>query len=165
MRLAKLIAFEACELKREEEGLEAFTQNPSPEGCESLSREVTTTRFRLIHPEIKAPFVFEATHHVFAGELLGTGKRLDGLTWKVDLELIGFFLVAFHTQTYQCGEELDRSLLDEVRSALNTPLSPSELAVLLMLAGNACRGAAAWNDVEDVCFWSNNFSLPEFRVR
>ena len=49
--------------------------------------------------------------------------------------------------------------------ALDTPLSPSELAVLLMLAGNACRGAAAWNDVEDVCFWSNNFSLPEIRVR
>ena len=60
---------------------------------------------------------------------------------------------------------LKSTLPAQVRLALDTPLSPSELAVLLMLAGNACRGAAAWNDVEDVCFWSNNFSLPEFRVR
>ena len=42
---------------------------------------------------------------------------------------------------------------------------PAELAVLLMLAGNAFRGANGWNDVEEVCLWSPNFTLPEMRVR
>ena len=32
---------------------------------------------------IRIEWCLQATHHVFAGELLGTGKRLDGLTWKV----------------------------------------------------------------------------------
>jgi hypothetical protein len=54
--------------------------------------------------------------------------------------------------------------LNEVRAALNTFISSSELGVLLMLAGNANKGANAWNDVEKVCFWTSNFSLPEFRV-
>jgi hypothetical protein len=62
------------------------------------------------------------------------------------------------------GEDVSRHKLNEVRQALNTHISSSELGVFLMLAGNAYRGASAWNDVEEVCFWTANFSLPEFRV-
>ena len=206
MRVAKLIAFEACGVQREQEGEEAFVQHPSAEGCETLTRETTTTRFRVVHPEVKTPFVFEvrlrpprgkrapaaraaccadharwvfharapgltargagqATRHQFGGEVLGTGKRLDGLTFKIEMELVGFLLLSFDTQSYACAEELDSAYLNQLRQALDTKLQPAELAVLLMLAGNAFRGANGWNDVEEVCLWSPNLTLPEMRVR
>lgn len=97
--------------------------------------------------------------------MLGTGKRLDGLTFKIEMELVGFLLLSFDTQSYACAEELDSAYLNQLRQALDTKLQPAELAVLLMLAGNAFRGANGWNDVEEVCLWSPNFTLPEMRVR
>lgn len=62
------------------------------------------------------------------------------------------------------GEEVAKHKLSEVRQLLGTHISLSELGVFLMLAGNACRGASAWNDVEEICFWTTHFSLPEFSV-
>ncbi len=50
----------------------------------------------------------------------------------------------------------------QVREALQTHITSSELGVLFMLAGSASLGPAAWQLVEDVCFWTANFSLPEF---
>ncbi len=49
-----------------------------------------------------------------------------------------------------------------MREALQTHITSSELGVLFMLAGSASLGPAAWQLVEDVCFWTANFSLPEF---
>jgi hypothetical protein len=100
-RLVGLIAFDACEKSR---GVGEFAPpDVIGGGGETISRtEVTTTRFRLAHPEIKSPLVFEATNHIFTGSILGTGSEhnIQGLRWKVEFELIGFFILALHTQTY-----------------------------------------------------------------
>jgi hypothetical protein len=100
-RLVGLVAFDGCDRSRGVE--ERAPSDVLGGGSETVSRtQVTTTRFRLAHPEIKSPLVFEATNHIFAGSILGTGTEhnIQGLRWKVEFELIGFFLLALHTQTY-----------------------------------------------------------------
>mmetsp|Transcript_34123 Transcript_34123/g.90171 ORF Transcript_34123/g.90171 Transcript_34123/m.90171 type:complete len:531 (+) Transcript_34123:254-1846(+) len=205
-RLVKLIAFDAFEIKQENEEVEGSRHGSNGvDGCGGAatsglgngddsfewcsSKEVTTTRFRIAHSELKAPFVFESTQHVFTGSMglvpgEGVGAdsgsaangacleqadsashrppRLEGLLWKVQFELIGFFVLAYHTQSYQVDEDVELLRLEEVREALQTHITSSELGVLFMLAGHAGLGPAAWKFVEDLCFWTANFSLPEF---
>jgi hypothetical protein len=127
-RLVKLIAFEAFEIKQELDESEdsgggavaaaAAAAAAAGDGC---GREVTTTRFRLEHPEVKAPFVFESTQHTFSGSVLGAAAaagrhRLEGLRWKVEFELIGFFVLALHTQTYEVDEDVEIPRLEKVPS-------------------------------------------------
>lgn len=102
-RLVQLIAFEACDKSRTaEQPVESDASDASEGVC---GKEVTTTRFRLAHPEMqKVPFVFEVTNHFFSGNVVGSEQQIRGLRWKVEFELIGFFLIALHTQA------LDRKL-------------------------------------------------------
>jgi hypothetical protein len=133
-RLVKLIAFEAFEIKQEldeaeggdgDGGADGGGDPPTASG-DTYGREVTTTRFRLEHPEVKAPFVFESTQHVFSGSVLGAAAaaaggvgrqrhRLEGLKWKVEFELIGFFVLALHTQTFEVDEDVELPRLEKVR--------------------------------------------------
>ena len=123
-RLVKLIAFEAHESKYEiDEDVGSSGQDAQVE--QPCSREITKTRFRLAHPEIKVPFVFESTQHIFSGSVLGAGEmghRLEGLQWKVEFELIGFFVLAFHTQSFQVDEDVEIARLDEVLSRRPPPV-------------------------------------------
>ena len=123
-RLVKLIAFEAFEIKKELDEAEGADRGAAAAAVAAAAsvgdvcgREVTTTRFRLEHPEVKAPFVFESTQHVFSGSVLGTAgqhHRLEGLRWKVEFELIGFFVLALHTQTYEVEEDVELPRLEKV---------------------------------------------------
>jgi hypothetical protein len=122
-RLAQLIAFETCEKGRAAD--QAVASDPSDASDGVIGREVVTTRFRLAHPDMqKVPFVFQATHHSLTGTT-GTGHHIKGLRWKVEFELIGFFLLALHTQTLD--REYSNLTLESVHHQISeTILSPSK---------------------------------------
>lgn len=98
-RLVGLIAFEACERSRGEE--EQVDEQGEGSGEGVCRTETTVTRFRLAHPEVKGPFIFEATNHFFSGTIVGAETCIEQLRWKVDFELVGYLILALHTQSYE----------------------------------------------------------------
>jgi hypothetical protein len=135
----------------------------------SMRREVTWTKFGFRvaanHPRPPPPLIFTATSHFFSAKSVfgKTQKGLKDLRWKTEFDLDNFFSISFNTQTFEMDEDVDLTVFDFLKTTLNTELTLSELGVLLMIAGVSCRGVSAWADVQDVSFWSRNFTLPELR--
>ena len=135
----------------------------------SMSQEVTFCRYAfrvpVNHPRPPPQLVFEATTHIFAADSY-TGKTQRGfkdMRWKTDIELAGIMSLSYNTQTMEVEEAVEAGALEQMKATLNTELTAAELGVFLLIAGLCSRGVAAWVDVQDFCFWSHNFSLPEFQ--
>ena len=137
--------------------------------CGSMRRETTYTRFGFRvpahHPRPPPPMLFESTTYIFSADsVMGkTQKGIKDLRWKTEVELAGVLSITFHTQSMEIYEDIELEVLEQLKNTLHTELTLSELAVLLIVAGLCCRGAAAWVDVQDLCFWSNNLTLPELQ--
>lgn len=136
----------------------------------SMRRETTFTRFGFRvpanHPRPPPPVLFQSTTHIFSADSI-MGKTRNGLKdmrWKIEMEVSGLFSLSFHTQSMEVYEDIEADMLEQLKTTLSTELTLSELGVLLMIAGLCCRGAAAWVDVQDICFWSHNFTLPELQL-
>jgi hypothetical protein len=133
--------------------------------CETTS---TSYSFRVPanHPRPPPKLLFEATTWIFSADsVMGkTRKGIQDLRWKTEVDLAGVISLSFFSQSMEpCYEEIEAGVLEQLKSTLNTELTVSELGVLLIIAGFCCRGQAAWIDVQDICFWSHNFSLPELQ--
>lgn len=135
----------------------------------SMRREITNTKFGFrvsaSHPRPPPPLIFEATTHIFSADSV-FGKTQQGLKdvkWKMEVVLEGIFALTLNTQSMEMHEDIDLGTLEQLRSTLNTELTLSELGVLLMIAGLCCKGVAAWVEVQDLCFWSHNFTIPELQ--
>eukprot|EP00960_Hanusia_phi_P071865 767651-Hanusia_phi.AAC.3 len=161
-RLVSRIFFESFEQERERHA------DGGPAGRQELSGwETTRTRFSFIGDGQEASsssMEFLSTRHFFSGSILGQDEQFRQLLWKVEFELTGAFYLSFHTQSLQCCEDVEWIFLENLKQLLRTDISIAELGVLIMLAGNAKKGGMAWKDVEELCFWTDGFSMPEFRV-
>jgi hypothetical protein len=168
-RLCQLLMFEEYKHTQEED-TECFDEQLRAERDNgSMSREVTYCRFAFRvpqnHPRPPPPLIFEATTHIFSADtVIGKTQRgLKGMRWKTEIELEGILSLSYNTQSMEVEEAIEADVLEQMKNTLNTELTVSELGVFLLIAGLCSRGVSAWGDVQDFCFWSHNFTLPEFQ--
>jgi len=170
-RLCQQLVFDQySQSQREEDGhLEHDPELGALGDGATMTRESTVCKFGFRvaanHPRPPPPMILEATTYIFSAEsVMGkTRKGIKDLRWRTELELAGILSISFDSQTMQVDEDVDAELLQQIKNTLATELTLSELGVLLLIAGLCCRSQAAWYLVEDVCFWSHNFTLPEFQ--
>ena len=161
-RLASRIFFESFDQERE---MHAGAGQVGAE--EHAGWETTRTKFSFVgdgQDGGSSSMEFLSTRHFFSGSILGREEHFRQLQWKVEFELTGAFSLSFHTQSLQCCEDVEWIFLENLKRLLRTEISTAELAIFIMLAGNAKKGSVGWKDVEEMCFWSDGFSMPEFRV-
>jgi len=135
----------------------------------TMRRDTTYTKFGFrVHVNNAKPpphMMFEASTYIFSADsVMGNTQRgVKDLRWKTEVDLVGVFSMCFDTQSMDVDEDIEADKLQQLKMTLNTELTVSELGVLLIIAGMCCRGVAAWVDVQDLCFWSHNFTLPELQ--
>lgn len=135
----------------------------------TMRRETTYTKFGFrVHANNPRPpqhMIFEASTYIFSADsVMGKTQRgLKDLRWKTEVDLSGVFSMCFHTQSMDVYEDIETDVLEQIKTTLNTELTLSELGVLLIIAGLSCRGVPAWVEIQDLCFWSHNFTLPEMQ--
>lgn len=167
-RLCQLLLFEEYKHVERVDKQCFDEQHPESDGA-SMRQEVTFCRYAfrvpVNHPRPPPQLVLEATTHIFSADsYMGKTQRgFKDMRWKMDIELAGIMSLSYNTQSMEAEETVEAGVLEQMKATLNTELTAAELGVFLLIAGLCSRGVAAWVDVQDFCFWSHNFTLPEFQ--
>lgn len=168
-RLCQMLVFDEYKQAQVAEG-QCLDAQLGPDGDGgSMRRELTYCKFGFRvpanHPRPPPQMVLEANTYIFSADtVMGkTRKGIKDLRWRIQLDLAGVLSLSFNTQSMEVEEDIETSVLEQLKSTLNTELTLPELGVFLLIAGLCSHSAAAWMQVENVCFWSHNLTLPEFQ--
>ena len=168
-RLCQNIVFDEWRVASHEE-LDCFDAQLGAEldrGC--MRRETTSTTFHFRtpanHPRPPPKMHFTADTWLLSADAVHgrTQNGVKDLWWRTEMEISGVLALSFDTQSFHVQESIQAGVLEQLKVSLTTDLTPAELGVLLLITGMCCRGAAAWSELQDVCFWSHNFTLPELQ--